>query len=116
MKEVYLLWESYKTNKLLAIGVLKQLDNDKYSFKYFDTAKDAMEQGCFLPFPYSEEEIFFETLPDFFEQRILKGDFNTFKFNLKNETNKLNYLVYRDSVKNSDNFKIVDEEKFQKMK
>ena len=23
MKEVYLLWESYKTNKLLAIGVLK---------------------------------------------------------------------------------------------
>ncbi len=116
MNEVYLLWESYKTNKILAIGVLKQLSDDKYSFKYFDTAKVAMEQGCFLPFPYSEEEMFFETLPDFFEQRILKGDFNTYKFDLKNEKNKLNYLVYRDSIKNSDNFKIVSEEKFQKMK
>ncbi len=114
MNEVYLLWESYETNKLLPIGILKQV-NDNYSFQYLNGAKQAIEQGCFLPFPYTEKILYFDTLPDFFEQRILKGDFNSHKFNLKKDNNKLNYLVYRDSVRNSDNFKIVSEEKFNKL-
>ena len=72
MNEVYLLWESYESNKLIPIGVLKQLD-DKYSFKYLSDALNAIEQGCFLPFPYTHDVLYFDTLPDFFEQRILKG-------------------------------------------
>lgn len=42
MNEVYLLWESYETNKLLPIGILKQ-ENDNYSFQYLDSAKQAIE-------------------------------------------------------------------------
>lgn len=114
MNEVYLLWESYESNKLIPIGVLKQLD-DKYSFKYLSDALKAIEQGCFLPFPYTHDVLYFDTLPDFFEQRILKGEFNSHKFDLKKENNKLNYLVYRDSIRNSDNFRIISEEKYNKL-
>ena len=113
MNEVYLLWESYESNKLIPIGVLKQLD-DKYSFKYLSDALKAIEQGCFLPFPYTQDMLYFDTLPDFFEQRILKGEFNSHKFDLKKENNKLNYLVYRDSIRNSDKFRIISEEKYSK--
>ena len=115
MNEVYLLWESYVSNKLIPIGILKQI-NDKFSFQYLEEAKQAVEEGCFLPFPYTENILYFETLPNFFEQRILKGEFNSHKFELKKENNKLNYLVYRDSIKNSDNFKIVSEDKFHKLR
>ena len=114
MNEVYLLWESYESNKLIPIGVLKQL-NDKYSFKYLSDALKAIEQGCFLPFPYTQDVLYFDTLPDFFEQRILKGEFNSHKFDLKKDNNKLNYLVYRDSIRNSDNFRIISEEKYKKL-
>lgn len=114
MNEVYLLWESYESNELIPIGVLKQLD-DKYSFKYLSDALKAIEQGCFLPFPYTHDVLYFDTLPDFFEQRILKGEFNSHKFDLKKENNKLNYLVYRDSIRNSDNFRIISEEKYNKL-
>ncbi len=114
MSEVYLLWESYKTNELMPIGVLRQID-ERFSFQYFHTAKEASEQGCFLPFPYVEDVLYFDTLPDFFEQRILKGEFNNHKFDLIKDNNKLNYLIYRDSVKNNDNFRIVSEEKYHKL-
>ncbi len=114
MNEVYLLWESYLSNKLIPIGVLKYLNN-KYLFQYLASAKIAINEGCFLPFPYTEDILYFDTLPNFFEQRILKGDFNSYKFDLKKENNKLDYLVFRDSIKNSDNFRIISEDKFQKM-
>ena len=114
MKEVYLLWESYVLKQLIPIGVLTQLNN-QYLFKYFETAKQAADQGCFLPFPYTSDVLYFDALPDFFEQRILKGEFNSYKFNLKKLDNKLDYLVYGDSIKNSDNFKIVDEKKYKKL-
>ena len=114
MNEVYLLWESYVSKQLIPIGVLKQLNN-KYLFAYLDSANQAIEQGCFLPFPYTQDVLYFDTLPDFFEQRILKGEFNSHKFNLKKDDDRLNYLVYRDSVKNSDNFKVVSGEKYKKL-
>ena len=69
MNEVYLLWESYISNKLIPIGVLKQINN-KYLFQYLDSAKLAINEGCFVPFPYTKEILFFDTLPDFVEQRI----------------------------------------------
>lgn len=114
MNEVYLLWESYQTNELLPIGILKQI-KENFSFQYLKTAEEAIKQGCFLPFPYTEDILYFDTLPDFFEQRILKGEFNSQKFALKKDDSKLNYLIYRDSIKNSDNFRIVSEEKYRKL-
>ena len=64
--------------------------------------------------PYTKEILFFDTLPDFFEQIILKGEFYYQKFNLKDK-NQLNCLVYNDSIKNTDNFKIVSKEKYDKI-
>ena len=69
-------------------------------------------QGCTIR---NLKEFGYNTLPDFFEQRILKGEFNNQKFDLIKDNNKLNYLVYRDSIKNSDNFRIVSEEKYRKL-
>lgn len=113
MNEVYLLWESYISNKLIPIGVLKQINN-KFVFNYLETVQNAISEGCFIPFPYTKEKMIFDTLPDFFEQRILKGEFYYQKFNLKDK-NQLNCLVYNDSIKNTDNFKIVSKEKYDKI-
>ena len=33
MSEVYLLWESYKTNELLPIGILRQIGQKEYEKK-----------------------------------------------------------------------------------
>lgn len=113
IREVYLLWTSYSTNEILVIGKLRELDNKKYSFKYGKDAKKALSLGCFLPFTYTDEEIIFNSLPLFFEQRIIKGKFNSEKFGINYDINdKLRALVYQDSVKNNDNFKIVSEDKF----
>lgn len=114
MNEVYLLWESYVSKKVIPIGVLKQLNN-QYLFKYLDEVEQAINEGCFLPFPYTKDILHFDSLPDFFEQRILKGNFNNNKFNLKECGDKLSYLIYHDSVKNSDNFKIISEGTYKKL-
>ena len=115
MKEVYLVWNSYKDNKLILIGRLKQ-EEDLYKFKYGKDALYAEKVGCMIPFPYQEEEYIFDTLPSFFDQRILKGKFNTEKFGIDtNDGNKLNFLVYNDSKKNSDNFRIITKEKYMSL-
>lgn len=113
MKKVYLLWRSYLEEELIPIGVLADLENGNYSFNYFATAKEANLLGCFLPFPYTEETYYFDSLPFFFEQRILKGEFNKTKFGLKSGTHKLDCLVYGDSIRNGDNFQIISEEKYK---
>lgn len=111
-KKVYLLWTAYLDKKVYVIGVLSEINDKLYSFQYTKEAIEAAKKGCFLPFPYQEGIMFFDQLPLFFEQRILKGEFNNSKFGVSNvKGNKLNYLVYGDSIKNSDNYKIVSEEK-----
>jgi hypothetical protein len=114
MTKVYLLWRSYHQDELIPIGCLKLLENGTYAFKFIETALAAEAQGCFLPFPYTDGVIQFEKLPLFFEQRILKGDYNKKKFGLdKSSDNKMEFLVYGDSIKNSDNFQVISEDKFR---
>lgn len=112
MRKVYLLWQSYISEELMPIGVLTDIGDNQYSFTYFPTAKTAYMNGCFLPFPYTEKPYFFVGLPHFFEQRILKGEFNQSKFGLSDKGHKFDCLIYMDSIKNSDNFSIVNEEGF----
>lgn len=112
IKKVYLLWHTYKTNELLTIASLTELDNKAYIFKYEHEALKAKQLGCFLPFNYTEQELYFESLPMFFEQRMLKSSFNVEKFGINNNQNELSVLTYGDSIKNNDNFRIVSEQTY----
>lgn len=105
INEVFLLWHSYRSNEQLLIGTLRKEDNG-YSFEYNESAITAMEMGCFLPFPYTNEKLYFEMLPAFFAQRMLTGEYNVNKFNL-GSLNVFELLTRYDGVKNSDNFSIV---------
>ena len=69
MKTVVLVWQSYNTNEYIPIGTLTEVNQRKYLFKYTENALRARQEGCFLPFPYTEEFKVFETLPTFFLQR-----------------------------------------------
>ena len=117
IKKVYLLWTSYINNEVLLIGTLTELENKGYTFNFSTEAKKAVELGCFLPFRYTEETLVFDSLPFFFEQRILKGKFNKETFGINYDiNNKLGVLVYGDAVKNNDNFRVISEEKYKGLK
>lgn len=110
IKKVYLLWNNYATDELLVIGSLEELDDKSYVFRYEKDSMKAAMNGCFLPFGYTEDVIYFDTLPAFFEQRMLKGDYNIEKFGIKlNSNNKLGILLYGNAQKNNDNFMVVSE-------
>lgn len=104
-KEVFLLWHSYVSKELLLIGTLRKEDKG-YSFKYGEDAVTAMGLGCFLPFPYTQNKLYFDTLPSFFAQRILTGEYNINKFNVST-LDELELLTHYEGVKNSDNFSVV---------
>lgn len=117
IKKVYLLWTSYINHEVLLIGTLTEIDKKGYMFKFSEEAKRAAALGCFLPFKYTENTLLFESLPFFFEQRILKGKFNHETFGVNYDiNNKLGVLVYGDAVRNNDNFKVMTEEKYKSLK
>lgn len=108
MKTVALIWQSYQTNEFIPIGILKQVDK-KYVFKYSESAKEAEQLGCFLPFPYTDEVKVFDYLPTFFAQRMVSSDFQRYTFDIdipKERT--MEVLTFLNSKKNNDNFLIVD--------
>ena len=110
--KVFLLWHAYVTDEMLLIGSLRKV-NSKYVFKYENDSVKAMNLGCFLPFPYTEREISFDILPSFFAQRMLTSKYNMSKFGIKYEpNNELALLAYGDSVRNSDNFRVVTPESY----
>ena len=113
-KEVFLLWHAYVNNELLLIGKLKK-EVEGYSFEYSEDAVKAMELGCFLPFPYTEKKLYFNTFPSFFAQRILTGNYNVNKFNV-NSLDEFELLIHYGGVKNSDNFSIVSADVYNKNK
>ena len=75
-------------------------------FFYGKDAVKAMELGCFLPFPYTQNKLYFEMLPSFFAQRMLTGEFNVNKFKVS-DLDELELLTHYDGIKNSDNFSVV---------
>lgn len=105
IKEVFLLWHSYVSKELLLIGTLRREDKG-YSFEYDKDAAKAMGLGCFLPFPYTQDKLYFDMLPSFFAQRMLTGEYNVNKFNV-NTLDELELLTHYDGVRNSDNFSVV---------
>lgn len=107
IKEVFLLWHAYVNKELLLIGTLSKEDRG-YSFEYSEDAVTAIGLGCFLPFPYTRDKLYFDTLPSFFAQRILTGEYNVNKFNV-GTLDELELLTHYDGVKNSDNFSVVSE-------
>ena len=112
--EVFLLWHAYVTKELLLIGRLKR-EGSGYVFEYDKAAIRAMNLGCFLPFPYTEDKVYFETLPSFFAQRMLTGEYNINKFNVS-FNDELALLTYYDGVKNSDNFSVVSASTYNDIK
>ena len=109
VNKVFLLWHSFHTKEMLLIASLMKVNN-KYVFKYERDAYKAMNLGCFLPFPYTEKELSFDILPSFFSQRMLTSKFNRDKFDIKfTLDDELALLAYGDSVRNSDNFRVVTE-------
>lgn len=110
MKKVYLVWHSFVMNQLFTIGTLTEVNDKHYIFKYDVDALDAAQEGCFLPFRYTTEEIHFSGLPVFFDQRMLKGQFNIKTFGIDYSAQKeMDLLTFGDGVKNSDNFRVVSE-------
>ena len=105
IKEAFLLWHAYVSNEMLLIGTLRK-EEKGYTFEYGKDAVKAMELGCFLPFPYTEDQLYFEMLPSFFTQRMLTGEFNVNKFKVS-DLDELELLTRYDGVKNSDNFSVV---------
>ena len=113
INKVFLLWHAYITKELLVIGSLSK-DGNRYIFKYEKDAARAKDLGCFLPFPYTENELYFSMLPSFFTQRMLTSRYNMDKFGVKYDSNnELALLTYGDSVKNNDNFRIVSEDSYK---
>ena len=111
IKKVYLVWHSFVMNQLFTIGTLIEVENNKhYIFQYDEDALEAAEEGCFLPFKYTTEEMHFNGLPAFFDQRMLKGQFNIETFGIDYSPQKeMELLTFGDGVKNSDNFRVVSE-------
>ena len=110
IKKVYLVWHSFVMNQLFTIGTLTEVDDKHYIFKFDVDALAAAEAGCFLPFKYTTEEMRFNGLPAFFDQRMLKGQFNIKTFGIDYSAQKeMDLLTYGDGVKNSDNFRVVSE-------
>lgn len=116
VKKVYLLWNAYVTKELLVIASLSKSENDEYVFKYEKDAIKAKNLGCFLPFSYADNEIKFNSLPDFFAQRMLTSKFYVEKFGIKYDVNdEFAMLCYGNSVRNTDNFSIISDQTYQKL-
>ncbi len=112
--KVLLLWQAYSTKELLLIGSLAKVEDRGYKFKYENEALKAQKLGCFLPFEYTKDELYFSSLPAFFSQRMLTSKYNSEKFGINyNPKNELSILVYGNSIKNSDNFTIITEKAYQ---
>lgn len=110
IKKIYLLWHAYSTKELLTIASLEKIDNNKYLFKYEKDAIKAKSMGCFLPFNYTDEELYFSSLPTFFSQRMLTSKFYIDKLNIKYDSDDiLSILCYGNGVKNTDNYSIVSD-------
>lgn len=115
VNKVFLLWHAYTTKELLLIGSLTKINN-KYVFNYERDAMRAKELGCFLPFGYTDESLYFDFLPSFFAQRMLTSKYNRDKFDIKyTPDNELALLTHGDSVRNSDNFRIVSENTYKSL-
>lgn len=114
IKRIYLLWNSYRTKELLTIGTLNKIGN-KYMFKFEQEALKAREQGCFLPFPYTEDEVYFSFLPNFFERRMLNKETRN-KLNLNCDSKDIfSILTLNNGQTNSDNFYIFTEERYTEL-
>lgn len=115
IKKIYLLWNSYITHELITIGTLNKIGK-KYMFKYEVDALKAQEQGCLLPFPYIEDEVYFSFLPRFFERRMLNKETRN-RLNLNCDSNDVfSILTLNHGRTNSDNFYVFSEEKYQVLK
>lgn len=77
MESIYLLWDSYKSNNTYKIGKFIQTDENEYVFYYLEDALKAIEEGCFLPFPYQNIPIVFDSIPPFFSRRVNTRDMKT---------------------------------------
>lgn len=116
INKVYLLWHAYITKELLVIASLTKTDNSKYIFKYEKDALKAKKLNCFLPFNYTEEELYFNSLPDFFSQRMLTSKYYVDKLGINYDSNdELSILTYGDSIKNTDNFRIISEKDYNSL-
>ena len=116
IKKVYLLWHAYTTGELLVIGSLTKTEDKGYMFKYEKDAVKAKSLNCFLPFGYTEEELYFSSLPDFFSQRMLTSKYYADKLGIKYDNNdELSVLTYGDSIKNTDNFRIISEKDYNSL-
>ncbi len=99
LEKIYLLWDSYKANRTYLIGCLSKKGNN-YVFEYEKEALLAYNDGCMLPFPYTDGAYCFNSLPPFFERRInyRKGKIN----------DELQSLLENNGRINNDNFHITD--------
>jgi len=109
IKKVYLLWNAYITNEILVIASLTKKDNN-YVFKYESDAIKALDYGCMLPFVYSKDEIFFDSLPHFFTQRMLNEPMLNKLGVDYNPKDELSILTCLNGIKNNDNFLVIRED------
>jgi len=117
IRRVYLLWHSFVMNELHTIGTLTETENKNYIFKFDEDALKAEEDGCFLPFKYTTEPLFFNKLPAFFDQRMLKSQFNIETFGIKYSPEKeMEILAFGDAIRNHDNFRVVTERTYKVLK
>jgi len=112
MKKVYLLWADYVSKELLVLASLTKFENN-YILEFDEDLGKAINDGCILPFEHNEKQIVFNKLPNFFVQRMLSKE--TIKqFNIKCDLNdEFSILTCNNGRKNSDNFYILNEEKYQ---
>lgn len=113
-KKIYLMWNSYISNELLTICVLTKV-KQLYLFKYDKEALKAQEQGCMLPFPYSEKVSCFSKLPSFFESRKLNPDTRK-RMGIVCDDDDFSILLSNHGQKNSDNFLIISDKTYQMLK
>ena len=113
--KVYLLWASYLTKEMLLIGTLVR-DNSKYVFKYEKDVSKAIDLGCMIPFPYTDELIRFDSLPLFFYRRMIRRELLD-QFNVNyNRNDELSILTSTNGKRNNDNFYVVRFEVLEKLK
>ena len=116
MKNVVLIWQSYQTKEYIPIGILSELENKTYKWQFLESAKEAENQGCFLPFKYTEEIKQFDSLPPFFNRRLLVNPFIRSTFDIDIPTRStLELLTYSNSKINNDNFQIMTEESIREL-
>lgn len=109
-----LIWNSYLSENMYFIGTLDKLGKN-YLFIYKDEAIQAEREGCMLPFPYTEKELYFSSLPDFFSSRVI-GQSMRKEYGIPREADEIQVLAAINGRKNSDSFYTVSEDVFQTLK